>query len=228
MVKAAARQPVPARRADAERNIAAILEAGTRLLSADPTASVADIAKAAGVGRVTLYGHFPSREALVDAVLDHAVGMADAVLEDESIDTAPAPEAMAGLLRSSWEVLDRHRRLFLAADRVLATERIREHHEAPAAAGRTAHRAGATGRRLPRRPAVAVAGDRVLLPHPQRRPGARGEPARAGGGGGSADQDDVVAAPLARRRILGEAIRLRGRRRGTSGGEESDDVSPQR
>ncbi|MBB5780553.1 TetR/AcrR family transcriptional regulator [Nonomuraea jabiensis] len=131
MAKSAARQPVPARRADAERNIAAILEAGTRLLSADPTASVADIAKAAGVGRVTLYGHFPSREALVDAVLDHAVEVADAVLADDSLDTVPAPEAMARLLRSSWEVLDRHRRLFLAADRVLATERIREHHERP-------------------------------------------------------------------------------------------------
>ncbi|PZG14756.1 TetR/AcrR family transcriptional regulator [Nonomuraea aridisoli] len=131
MVKTAARQPVPARRADAERSIAAILEAGTRLLSADPTASVADIAKAAGVGRVTLYGHFPSREALVDAVLDHAVRMADDVLEDESIDTAPAPEAMAGLLGRAWEILDRHRRLFLAADRTLATERIREHHERP-------------------------------------------------------------------------------------------------
>ncbi|MET7328413.1 TetR/AcrR family transcriptional regulator [Nonomuraea sp. NPDC005650] len=131
MARTAARQPVPARRADAERNIAAILEAGTRLLSADPTASVADIAKAAGVGRVTLYGHFASREALVDAVLDHAVDTAEAVLADDSIETAPAPEAMARLLRSSWEVLDRHRRLFLAADRVLATERIREHHEKP-------------------------------------------------------------------------------------------------
>ncbi|WP_043620025.1 TetR/AcrR family transcriptional regulator [Nonomuraea candida] len=131
MVRTAARQPVPSRRADAERNIAAILEAGTRLLSADPAASVADIAKAAGVGRVTLYGHFPSREALVDAVLDHAVELADAVLEDEAIDTAPAPEAIAELLRSAWEILDRHRRLFLAADRVLATERIREHHERP-------------------------------------------------------------------------------------------------
>ncbi|MFI7638860.1 TetR/AcrR family transcriptional regulator [Nonomuraea sp. NPDC049400] len=131
MARTAARQPVPARRADAERNIAAILEAGARLLSADPTASVADVAKAAGVGRVTLYGHFPSREALVDAVLDHAVDVAETVLADESIDTAPAPEAMAGLLRSSWELLDRHRRLFLAADRVLATERIREHHDRP-------------------------------------------------------------------------------------------------
>ncbi|MFF4622774.1 hypothetical protein [Nonomuraea jabiensis] len=96
MAKITAGQPVPARRADAERNIAAILEAGTRLLSADPTASVAD-----------------------------------AVLADDSLDTVPAPEAMARLLHSSWEVLDRHCRLFLAADRVLATERIREHHERP-------------------------------------------------------------------------------------------------
>ncbi|MGA5760075.1 TetR/AcrR family transcriptional regulator [Nonomuraea bangladeshensis] len=131
MVRTAPRQPVPARRADAERNIAAILEAATRLLSADPAASVADIAKAAGVGRVTLYGHFPSREALVDAVLEHAVGLADAVLDDPALDERPAPEAMAALLRSSWEVLDRHRRLFVAADRIMATERIREHHERP-------------------------------------------------------------------------------------------------
>ncbi|MET8867611.1 TetR/AcrR family transcriptional regulator [Nonomuraea sp. NPDC004580] len=126
-----ARQPLPARRANAGRSIAAILEAGTRLLSADPGAGVADIAREAGVGRVTLYGHFPSREALVDAVLDHAVRMADGVLEDDRIDTAPPPEAMEGLLRSSWEVLDRHRRLFLAADRALPTERIRERHERP-------------------------------------------------------------------------------------------------
>ncbi|MGW0811541.1 TetR/AcrR family transcriptional regulator [Nonomuraea sp. NPDC002799] len=131
MVKSAGRQPVPTRRADAERNIASILEAGTRLLSADPSASVADIAKAAGVGRVTLYGHFPSREALVDAVLDHAVSLADSVLADETLDTLPAPEAMTALLRSAWEILDRHRRLFVAADRVLPTERIREHHDRP-------------------------------------------------------------------------------------------------
>ncbi|MFG1697175.1 TetR/AcrR family transcriptional regulator [Nonomuraea sp. NPDC049309] len=131
MAKTGTGQPVSGRRADAERNIAAILDAGTRLISADPTVSVADIAKAAGVGRVTLYGHFPSREALVDAVLDHAVNVADIMLADEFIETAPAPEAMARLLRSSWEVLDRHRRLFLAADRTLPTERIRQHHDRP-------------------------------------------------------------------------------------------------
>ncbi len=131
MVKAASQQSAPVRRADAERNIAAILAAGARLLSSDPAASVAAIAKAAGVGRVTLYGHFPSREALVEAVLNHVVDAADAVLEDPALETAPTPEAMAALLRSSWEILDRHRRLFVAADRMMATERIRQHHDRP-------------------------------------------------------------------------------------------------
>ncbi|MGW3352781.1 TetR/AcrR family transcriptional regulator [Nonomuraea rubra] len=131
MVKAVSRQSVPVRRADAERNIAAILLAGTRLLSSDPAASVAAIAKAAGVGRVTLYGHFPSREALVEAVLNHVIGAADTALEDPALETAPAPEAMAALLRSSWEILDQHRRLFVAADRTMATERIRQHHDRP-------------------------------------------------------------------------------------------------
>jgi AcrR family transcriptional regulator len=130
MTTTATRQPAAARRADGDP-AAAILEAGARLLSADPAANVADIARAAGVDEGVLHGRFPSREALVAAVLDRTVRLTDEALADEAIDAAPAPEAMAGLLRSSWEVLDRHRRLFLAADRVLPTERIREHHEAP-------------------------------------------------------------------------------------------------
>ncbi|MEV0310861.1 TetR/AcrR family transcriptional regulator [Nonomuraea fuscirosea] len=131
MVTTVACQPVPARRADAEREVAAILEAGARLLSADPTAGPADVATAAGVSLAVLHRHFPSREALVDAVLDRAADLADAVLEHECIDAAPAPEAMAGLLRSAWEVLDRHRRLFVAVDPAPATEKDREHRERP-------------------------------------------------------------------------------------------------
>ncbi|MEU0567839.1 TetR family transcriptional regulator [Nonomuraea sp. NPDC005983] len=119
------------RRADAERNIAAILDAGQRVLSSDPSASVAEVAKAAGVGRVTLYGHFPSRESLVEAVLTRAVALADASLEDPQLDALPAVEALSRLVRSSWEVLDRHSALFVAADRMMPSERIREHHAQP-------------------------------------------------------------------------------------------------
>jgi AcrR family transcriptional regulator len=50
-----------AQRADARRNIAAILEAATDCLARDPEMSIAGIAAAAGVGRITLYGHFKTR-----------------------------------------------------------------------------------------------------------------------------------------------------------------------
>jgi AcrR family transcriptional regulator len=116
------------RRADAERSITAILTAGLDLLTKDPDASTADIAKAAGVGRVTLYGHFPTREALVEAVFDHAVARSDASLEDSAYDDLPASEALARLIASSWTVLDEHHRLLAAAERVLPAERIRHHH----------------------------------------------------------------------------------------------------
>ena len=56
-----AAKPRRPKRSDALRNIEAILEAATTCLARDPDASVNSIAQAAGVGRVTLYGHFESR-----------------------------------------------------------------------------------------------------------------------------------------------------------------------
>src|SRR5258705_11897398 len=73
--------PVKPQRADARRNIASILDAAVRCLAVNPDASVGDIAKAAGVGRGTLYGHFPTRAELVDAVLKRTAPQADAVLD---------------------------------------------------------------------------------------------------------------------------------------------------
>ena len=56
-------------RADAERNRGRILEvAKTAFTQFGAEASLDDIAKQAGVGAGTLYRHFPSREALIEAV----------------------------------------------------------------------------------------------------------------------------------------------------------------
>lgn len=56
-------------RADARRNHDSVLEAGARLLAERPTASMQEIADASGVGRTTVYRHFPAREDLVAALI---------------------------------------------------------------------------------------------------------------------------------------------------------------
>lgn len=47
---------------------AAILEAGIRTFLANPSAGMSEIAQASGVGRTTLYRHYPSRESLARAI----------------------------------------------------------------------------------------------------------------------------------------------------------------
>ena len=55
-------------RADARRNRERILEAAVRAFTEKgPDVAIDTIAKAAGVGSATLYRHFPTREALVEA-----------------------------------------------------------------------------------------------------------------------------------------------------------------
>jgi AcrR family transcriptional regulator len=116
------------RRADARRNVAAILDAALLCLARDPDASVGDIAQAAGVGRVTLYGHFKSRADLIDAVLARTIARADAVLD--ATDTAGDPRAaLARLVASSWQIVDQFRSVLQAAQRELPADRIRTRHD---------------------------------------------------------------------------------------------------
>jgi len=120
----------PARRADAQRSIAAILEAAVSALSRNPEASVSEIAKAAGVGRVTLYGHFPNRVDLVEAALASAIEKGHAALD--SVDLTGDPrQALARLIDSSWLLVNRSRSLLLAAQGVLPPGRIRILHAGP-------------------------------------------------------------------------------------------------
>ena len=59
------------RRADAARNRATLLAAATQAFArAESAPSMRAIAREAGVGMGTLYRHFPTREALVDAVYE--------------------------------------------------------------------------------------------------------------------------------------------------------------
>ena len=60
------------RRSHARSNHARILAAAREELSRDPDASLDEIARAAGVVRRTLYGHFPNRQALLAALAEEA------------------------------------------------------------------------------------------------------------------------------------------------------------
>jgi AcrR family transcriptional regulator len=117
------------RRADAERNINAILDAALTCFGRSPDASMTEVAQTAGVGRVTLYGHFSSREAVLRALMDRAFTEVAALAEVADLDRGPADAALERLIRSSWRVLDRHRSLHTAAVRHLGPEEVRRRHE---------------------------------------------------------------------------------------------------
>ncbi|MCW3841028.1 TetR/AcrR family transcriptional regulator [Micromonospora yasonensis] len=118
------------KRADAQRNIAAILDAALECLVRNPDANIAEIARRAGVGRVTLYGHFSSREDLIDQLFARTLDRADRALE--AVDLTGDPRAaLSRLVASSWQIVDQFRHLLDAAQRSLPPARIRAAHEGP-------------------------------------------------------------------------------------------------
>ncbi|MEU7803965.1 TetR/AcrR family transcriptional regulator [Micromonospora arborensis] len=120
-------EPRPRRRADAERSIARIVSAARDCLSRDPDATVDDIAKAAGVGRMTVYGHFRTRPELVEAALVDALQAGEQMLVGVGLD-GDARQAMSRLLASSWSLVAESAALLTAAQAVLPTGRLRELH----------------------------------------------------------------------------------------------------
>lgn len=120
------------KRADAQRNIDAILAAAAECLSRNPAASTSEIAKAAGVGRVTLYGHFPSRAELLDAVFVRAIATGEESLGQVDL-TGDPRAALIRLIETSWQLVDGFRTLLVAAQEVLPPARVRELHADPMA-----------------------------------------------------------------------------------------------
>ncbi|MDX6479556.1 MAG: hypothetical protein QOG85_66 [Gaiellaceae bacterium] len=123
-IKASARK----RRADAERSIEAIVTGALDALSSDPDASMAEIARRAGVVRATIYMHFPTREALLDAVMENATTqVAEATRAAEPARGDPA-EALERVLRATWKQLDQfHAVLGINIGRLSPSELRRRH-----------------------------------------------------------------------------------------------------
>lgn len=98
----------PGSRALANRS--RILDVAAEELARNPAASMEDIASAAGVVRRTLYGHFPTRDALIDGLLDLA---SDDIAETRrDLDPSePVAVTSARCTIALWRVGDRYRLL---------------------------------------------------------------------------------------------------------------------
>ena len=88
-------------RVDSIRNRERLLEAATEIFSAGgPQASLEAVAKKAGVGIGTLYRHFPTRDALFDAVYRYEVDLLGDLAERLARDEAPV-EALKTWLQAN-------------------------------------------------------------------------------------------------------------------------------
>ena len=83
-----------------DRIAAGILDTAAALLAErGESASMAEIADAAGVSRATLYRYFPSRDALLRGLAEAASAELRERIADAELDTIPVQEAIARLTR---------------------------------------------------------------------------------------------------------------------------------
>jgi AcrR family transcriptional regulator len=116
------------RRSDADRSVEAILEAALDALAGDPDVSMAEIARRAGVVRATIYAHFPTRESLLDFVMEKAVAqVAEATAAAEPARGEPE-EALERVLRATWRKLDLFHALLAINTARLSTAELRRRH----------------------------------------------------------------------------------------------------
>ena len=99
--------------ADARESITAVLDAAIQTLASRPDASMDEIARAAGVSRQTVYAHFPSRDALIDAVIKQGTAEFTSLLDGLDLDQAPPAQALTRLLDAGWHVAARYPFLWL-------------------------------------------------------------------------------------------------------------------
>ena len=111
-------------RSDAARNHEQILAAATELFSGHgEQVQVADVARAAGVGVGTVYRHFPSRQALLQAAADRRFAGILAYGRAECLPTPDARRSLADLLERIAEVHEHGRGLSRAIESVIGDTR---------------------------------------------------------------------------------------------------------
>jgi AcrR family transcriptional regulator len=117
------------RRRDALANRVALLDAGLAALTRDPDASLESIARAAGLSRRTVYGHFSSRDELVVAIAVRAGDRLVAALDAVHIADDDPATALARFELAVWRAAEPVRFLGALAARSEHRDRALEHLE---------------------------------------------------------------------------------------------------
>ena len=112
------------------RNVEAILDAAEELLRQEGHASISAVAAQAGVSRVTVYAHFPTWEALLEAAVERAVLHVMTALEAASPADGPATEALERVLAEGWQQLARYQAMAQAVSELLSPEAVTRTHQA--------------------------------------------------------------------------------------------------
>ena len=96
-------------RADAKKNYDHLLEVGREVVAEQGAdASMRDVARRAGVGIGTLYRHFPTREALLEALLRNSFDQLTA--KADGLETSDSPgDALVTWLRETVAIAHSHR-----------------------------------------------------------------------------------------------------------------------
>ena len=113
----------------AERNVEAILDAAEELVR-QGQANISAVAVQAGVSRVTVYAHFPTWEALLEAAVERAVRRTMAALQSVHPDDGPPVEALDRMIAAAWQHLARYQAMAAAVAELLSPEAVTRTHQA--------------------------------------------------------------------------------------------------
>ena len=112
------------------RNAEAILDAAEELLQSQGQANISAVAAQAGVSRVTVYAHFATWAALLEAAVERAVRRTMTALQAVHPEDGPPVEALDRMLAATWQHLARYRAMAAAVAELLSPEAVTRTHQA--------------------------------------------------------------------------------------------------